>query len=81
VKPPKARGIDMATFTMQQFIDEKKLGVDLGNPQATRMIAKKLKESGYRQIRIMYEGQRQGVWTNEADPLSDLAKKLASLKL
>ncbi len=69
------------TFTMEEFISEHKLGVDIGNPQATKLVAKKLRELGFRQDRRMHAGKRQVVWTNEPNTLEDLKSKLASLKL
>jgi hypothetical protein len=66
---------------MEEFIAQHKLGVDIGNPQATRLVAKKLKELGYRQERRGSRGTRQIVWTNEPNTMEELKSKLASLKL
>lgn len=72
----------MATFTMEEMIQEKGLGVSLTDPTATRLIAKRLKEMGYQQVRLVYKGKRQMVWTNERSVhLEDLKSKLADLKL
>lgn len=70
----------MATFTMEEFIAKHDLKVDLGNPQATRMIAKKLKDSGYRVVRRVVGDKRINVYTNDAD-LTELKSKLADITL
>lgn len=70
----------MPTFTMEEFIAKHKLGVEITNPAATKLIAKKLKSLGFRKVRTMYKGERQNVWTDDND-LEELQKKLASLKL
>lgn len=72
----------MATFTLEEFIAQHKLNVPLTDSHATRMIAKRLRELGFQQVRMVYKDKRQPVWTNErATQLDDLKSKLASLKL
>ena len=72
----------MATFTMIEFIEEQKLGVAPTDSHATKIIAKRLRELGYQQVRMVYKGERQNVWTNERAPqLDELKAKLAQLKI
>ena len=71
----------MAQFTMAEFIAEHKLDVLLNDAAATKLVAKTLKERGYSQVRMMYKGVRQLVWTNERDKkINELKSKLADLK-
>lgn len=72
----------MPTFTLKEFIEKNKLEVNLQDSPATKMITKKLRESGYQQVRLLHNGLRQMVWTNERlRELSTLESKLKKLQL
>lgn len=72
----------MPTFTIKEFIEENKLGVNLQDSKATKMITAKLREAGYSHVRLLHKGLRQMVWTNERlAELATLEAKLKSIKL
>jgi hypothetical protein len=64
---------------MEEFIAKHNLNVDIKNPQATRLIATKLRQLGYRPVRKLVKGERVKAYTNDAD-LADLKTKLADIK-
>ena len=69
------------SYTMEEFIKEFRLGVDKGDPGATRQIAKRLRELGYARTRGMYKGENRTFWTRRAMILKvDLMAKLKEIR-
>lgn len=72
----------MPTFTMSEFIEKNELGCRSDDPSATKLIARKLREAGYKKLKLRHNGTVQNVWTNEQDlRIEALKAKLALLKL
>lgn len=65
-------------FTTQEYIDKHKLGVQITDPQATRILAAHLKERGYVKVR------RKGSWfwapAKDVPNYADLKTKLEKIK-
>ncbi len=70
----------MVMLTMKQFIEMHKLNVRLDDAGATRLIAKKLRDAGYKRVKRRFEGKVQWVWMKD-DRRDDLNAKLEVIDL
>lgn len=68
--------------TIEQFIKDHNLDVDIKDSAATKLIAAKLRSSGYKRLKVYVEGKQVVVWDKGRDEkMEKLKSKLASLKL
>lgn len=66
-------------FTMAEFIKAHGLNVDVKNPQATRIIARRLRELGYTSRTVWKDGVRGSRWAKEWPDSSSLEQLKAAV--
>jgi hypothetical protein len=69
-------------YTMAEFIREFKLGVDIHDTAATKLIGKKLNALGYRRVMVKDPKSKNSrpVWSKRHERLGALGQKLEAIK-
>lgn len=69
-------------FSTAEFIAEHKLDVNVQDPAATKLIAKKLKDAGYKRKKMRRHGTTEWLWSKGHDErLDELKEKLSKISL
>lgn len=68
------------TFTMEEFCEKHGLQVDMNDPGATKLVAARLMQLGYRPKKMRIDGSPRRVWTKRDTALAELKEKLAAIK-
>jgi hypothetical protein len=69
-------------YTMAEFIKEFKLGVDIHDTTATKLVAKKLQSLGYRRVLVKDKKTKNSrpIWSKRHERLEGLKHALEAIK-